>query len=86
MGSLFSSPKPPTPDPRILESQKKQEALLEKQERRAEQAQKAEIGKTTAAQRSRYASRRTSGGSGMRLLLSPDREDAQLGLKSKLGA
>ena len=37
MGSLFSSPKPPTPDPRILESQKKQEALLEKQERRAEQ-------------------------------------------------
>ena len=34
MGGMFSSPKPPAPDPSIAESQRKQEDILKKQEKR----------------------------------------------------
>ena len=68
MGGLFSKPKTPAPDPAIAEAQKKQEERLAKQE--AEQ-------KRQIASRAR--ARRTGG---LRLLMSPDRQDGE---STKLG-
>ncbi len=84
MGSIFKKPKAPPPDPQIAKSQKKQEEVIEKQEVRAEQEQKTEIKKTTAVRKARRQGRRGAGAS-TRLLLSPDRPNAQLGLKDTLG-
>ena len=84
MGSIFSKPKAPPPDPQIAKSQKKQEEVIETQEVRAEQEQKTELKKTQAVAKARRQGRR-GGGASMRLLLSPDRENAQLGLKNTLG-
>lgn len=76
MGGLFSSPKPPAPDPSIAAAQRAQEARLAKQEARAEQREASEQRKISASR----AARRTGG---IRLLLA-QRDDAQAGLEDNL--
>lgn len=71
MGGLFKTPKPPAPDPEIVEAQKRQEERLD-----AEENQKM---RAIAARRRA----RTSGGA--RMLLSKERENAQTGIQSTLG-
>lgn len=71
MGSLFSTPKQPGPDPELEASQKRQEARLEAEEREKRL-------KISARQRAR----RTGG---QRLLLSPVRADAEKGIQETLG-
>ena len=77
MTGIFSSPMPPKPDPRIAESQKRQEAILEKQEARTLEREKAESRKLSARKRAR----RTGG---MRLLLAGDRDNAMTGIDDEL--
>jgi len=71
MGSLFSTPKPPAPDPELEASQKRQEARLEAEERQ----KKLQIA-------ARQRARRTGG---QRMLLSPVRADAEKGIQETLG-
>jgi hypothetical protein len=71
MSGLFGSAKAPAPDPEIAAAQKRQEERLE-----AEEAQK----KREIASR-----RRARLVGGQRMLLSPEREDAQMGIQSTLG-
>lgn len=78
MGGVLSSPKPPAPDPAIAASQKKQEEILAKQEQRAEAQEASQSRRLSASARAR----RTGG---IRMLLSPDRDDAQTGLSDTLG-
>ena len=70
--SFMRAPKPPAPDPKLIEAQKRQEERLE-----AEEAQKA------AAIAARLRARRVGG---QRLLLSMDRETPQTGVQDTLGA
>ena len=58
--------------------QKKQEEILAKQEQRAEAQEASQSRRLSASARAR----RTGG---IRMLLSPDRDDAQLGLSDTLG-
>jgi len=78
MGGILSKPKTPAPDPSIAESQQKQEEVLAKQEARATQRQGEEARKTNASRRARRSG-------GLRLLMSQDRDNAQLGLTDTLG-
>jgi len=71
MGSLFSTPSAPAPDPELEASQKRQEARLEAEERQ----KKLQIA-------ARQRARRTGG---QRLLLSPVRADAEKGIQETLG-
>ena len=75
--SIFRPPKPPRPDPRIAESQARQEALLAKQEARTLEREKAEARKLSARKRAR----RTGG---LRLLLAGDRDNAMTGIDDEL--
>ncbi len=75
--SIFKSPKPPRPDPSIAQAQARQEAILEKQEARALEREKAEARKLSARRRAR----RTGG---MRLLLAGDRDNAMTGIEDEL--
>jgi len=72
MSGMFSTPKPPPPDPELEAAQKRQEARIEADERQ----QKAQIA----------ARRRARQVGGMRMLLSPEREDARMGVRSTLGS
>ena len=72
MGGIFSGPKPAPPDPSIAEAQRKQEERAAKRE--ASQARA-----LSATDRARRVG-------GLRMLLSEERENAQLGLSDKLGA
>lgn len=76
MGSLFGGSKGPSQAEK--DAQKKQADIQEKQEAKATR-QEAEEQRRIAAQ---LRARRTGG---MRSLLSPERENAQAGLKTKLG-
>ena len=76
MGSLFGS-KPRGPSAAEIAAQRRQEARLAKQEKRADAQEASKQRQIAAGQRAR----RTGG---LRMLLA-DREDAQLGLKSTLG-
>ena len=78
MGGLFSS-SPPEPDPRIAESQLRQEKMMEKREQKESATESAEKRKVHARMKARRVG-------GMRLLLSPDRENAATGLRTTLGA
>lgn len=79
MGGVLSSPKPPAPDPSIAESQRKQEERLAKQEERAAKREASQARALSATDRARRVG-------GLRMLLSEERENAQLGLSDKLGA
>lgn len=86
MGAIFKKPKAPPPDPQIAISQKKQEERIAVQEQKADVEEKQELQRTQAETRARRkGGARRGGGSAMRLLLSPDRQNAQLGLKDTLG-
>jgi hypothetical protein len=76
VGGIFSSPKPPKPDPAIAAAQAAQEARLAKQEKRAEQREASEERKIAASRNAR----RTGG---IRMLLA-QREDAQAGIEGGL--
>jgi len=78
MGGMFSSPKPPKPDPAIATAQKAQEARLAKQEARATQREASEQRKISSSQ----AARRTGG---IRMLLA-SRDDPQAGIEGELQA
>jgi len=70
MGGIFSSPKPPAPDPAIEAAQKRQEARATAQEQQ---------------ERARLAgSRRARRTGGIRMLMSPYRQEGP-GTKTKLG-
>lgn len=71
MSGIFSTPKPPPPDPELEAAQKRQEARIEADERQ----QKAQIA----------ARRRARQVGGMRMLLSEERENARTGLSNVLG-
>jgi len=71
MGGLFKAPKMPAPPPEMVAAQKRQEERLAEEERRQ------------AAQMASRARARRFGG--QRMLLSPTREDARLGISSDLG-
>lgn len=73
MSGLFSSPKTPKPDPKIAETQAKQEARVTEQE--------------ATKQRQIAASSRARRTGGMRLLFSQERENPALGItgEDKLG-
>ena len=71
MGSLFSTPKPPAPDPELQAAQERQQARLEAEERQ----KRLQIS-------ARQRARRTGG---QRLLLSPVRADAEKGIQETLG-
>ena len=73
MGGIFSSPRPPAPDPSIAASQAAQEARIEKQEKRTEQRETAENRRLSSQRRAR----RTGG---LNLLLA-DRPNAQTGIQ-----
>tara|TARA_R110000824_G_scaffold102941_2_gene244881 strand:- start:1489 stop:1728 length:240 start_codon:yes stop_codon:yes gene_type:complete len=79
MGGLFSSPKAPAPDPSIAAAQKAQQMRLDKQAVDLASKEKQEM----ASLQARRRARRTGG---LNLLLSEDREDAELGLKTTLSA
>lgn len=75
MGGLFGkAPSPPPPDPAIAEAQNRQEARLAEQERK----QQAELA----------ARRRARQIGGQRMLLSSDRQNAEMGItdQTTLGA
>jgi len=81
MGGIFSSPKPPAPDPSIAESQRKQEEILKKQEKRT--AEKERLAGDQLMSR-----RRALRSGGQRMLLASNRDNAQTGiddLKTTLG-
>lgn len=71
MSGIFSTPKPPPPDPELEAAQKRQEARIEADERQ----QKAQLA----------ARRRARQVGGMRMLLSEERENARTGLSNVLG-
>jgi hypothetical protein len=73
MSGLFSSPSPPPPDPKIAETQEKQEKRVAEQE--------------ATKQRQIAASSRARRTGGMRLLFSQERENPALGIggEDKLG-
>ena len=75
MGGLIrptiSAPAPPAPDPEVVEAQEKQEARLTEQERQ-------KMAQIAARRRARMIG-------GRRLLLSPDRPDAEMGIQETLG-
>lgn len=71
MGSLIRVPSPPPPDPEIAEAQEKQEARLDEQERQ-------KLAQIAARRRARMIG-------GRRALLSPERENAEMGIKETLG-
>ena len=71
MGSLIRAPAPPPPDPEITEAQEKQEARLDEQERQ-------KLAQIAARRRARMIG-------GRRALLSPERENAEMGIKETLG-
>jgi len=74
MTALFKAPKMPSPEalsPETVAAQKRQEARLAEEERR----QAAQMASRTRARRF----------GGQRMLLSPTREDARLGISSDLG-
>lgn len=71
MGSLFSTPSAPAPDPELEAAQKRQEARLEAEERQ----KRLQIS-------ARQRARRTGG---QRMLLSPVRADAEKGIQETLG-
>ena len=71
MGSLIRVPSPPPPDPEITEAQEKQEARLDEQERQ-------KLAQIAARRRARMIG-------GRRALLSPERENAEMGIKETLG-
>jgi len=82
MGGIFSSPKPPAPDPSIAASQRKQEDILKKQEERTAEKERLAGDKLMSRKRSLRSG-------GQRLLLSSVRDDSQAGisdLKTTLGA
>ena len=72
MGGLFSGPKMPQVAPETTAAQARQEARLADQERQ----QKAQLS----------AQRRARQIGGQRMLLSPEREDARLGIQTTLGS
>lgn len=72
MGGLFSGPKMPQVAPETTAAQARQEARLAEQERQ----QKAQLS----------AQRRARQIGGQRMLLSPEREDARLGIQTTLGS
>lgn len=75
MGGLFRGPKAPTPAqvaPETTAAQQRQEARLAEEERQ----QKAQL---AAQRRSRQIG-------GQRMLLSPERENARLGIQTTLGS
>lgn len=74
---IFKEPKVPSPDPRIGQAQARQEAILEKQEARALQREKAEARKLSSRRRARRSG-------GLRLLLSSDRANAMSGIDDDL--
>tara|TARA_R100000808_G_scaffold10709_1_gene28297 strand:- start:3165 stop:3404 length:240 start_codon:yes stop_codon:yes gene_type:complete len=78
MGGILSRPKPPPPPPIIQQSQDAQEKILAKQEQREADREKDEMKRVQAKKRARRYG-------GMRLLLSQERDDPQLGLSDKLG-
>jgi hypothetical protein len=78
MGGILSAPKPPAPDPSIAEAQRKQEERLAKQEERATKLEASRARSLSATDRARRVG-------GLRMLLSEDRENPQLGLSDKLG-
>lgn len=81
MGGIFSSPKPPAPDPSIAESQRKQEDILKKQEKRTAE-------KERSAGDQLMSRRRALRSGGQRMLLASNRDNAQTGiddLKTTLG-
>lgn len=81
MGGIFSSPKPPAPDPSIAESQRKQEEILKKQEKRTAE-------KERLAGNQLMSRRRALRSGGQRMLLASNRDNAQTGiddLKTTLG-
>jgi len=71
MSGIFSTPKPPPPDPELEAAQKRQEARIEADERQ----QKAQLA----------ARRRARQVGGMRMLLSEERENSRTGLSNVLG-
>ena len=78
---MFSSPKPPAPDPSIAESQRKQEDILKKQEKRTAE-------KERLAGEQLMSRRRALRTGGQRMLLASNRDNAQTGiddLKTTLG-
>lgn len=81
MGGIFSSPKPPAPDPSIAKSQRKQEDILKKQEKRTAE-------KERSAGDQLMSRRRALRSGGQRMLLASNRDNAQTGiddLKTTLG-
>ena len=72
MGGLFSGPKMPQVAPETTAAQARQEARLAEQERQ----QKAQLS----------AQRRARQIGGQRMSLSPEREDARLGIQTTLGS
>ena len=72
MGGLFSGPKMPQVAPETTAAQARQEARLAEEERQ----QKAQLS----------AQRRVRQIGGQRMLLSPEREDARLGIQTTLGS
>lgn len=71
MGGIFSSPKPPAPDPSIKEAQDRAEARATAQEQQ-------ERARMAGSQRAR----RTGG---IRMLMSPYRQEGPQAKKTKLG-
>ena len=71
MSSLVRVPTPPPPDPELVEAQQKQEARLDEQERQ-------KLAQIAARRRARMIG-------GRRSLLSPEREDAEMGIQRTLG-
>lgn len=78
MGGIISRPKAPKPAPSIQAAQDAQAEILAKQEKREARRKEEEMRRVQAKKRARRYG-------GMRLLLSPERENAQLGLSDKLG-
>ena len=74
---LFSGPKAPEPDPSIAKSQKRQEEILDRQEKRAEQEKISENKKIQ-----RRSKRRRTGG--LRMLLSSSRANPIEGISDEL--
>jgi len=71
MGGIFSKPKPPAPDPKIIEAQDRAEARATAQER-------TEMTRAAATQRARRSG-------GVRMLMSPYRQEGPQAKKTKLG-
>ena len=73
MGMLFGGKvkSPPPPDPKISEAQQRQEERLDAREEK-------QMRELAAQKRARRIA-------GQRLLLSPERENPQMGIKEKLG-